>query len=76
MGAQSIDLPPEQWLFRRLCPELGSVSGSFMLSMQREGLTDQLLRENRNSIPDYLDDEHGNHELNKKTEVAHPGFMA
>lgn len=32
------------------------MSGSLL---QREGLTDQLLRENRSPVPDYLDDEHG-----------------
>lgn len=59
MGVQNIDLGPKQWLFRMLWPELCSVSGSLMLGMQREGLTDQLLGENRSSVPDYLDDEHG-----------------
>lgn len=48
-----------------------------MLGMQREGLTDQLLRENNktNSVPDYLDDELVNYELKKKV-VAYPGFVA
>lgn len=76
MGAQNIDHLPKQWLFRVPWSELCSLSGSFMLGMQREGLTDQLLRENnkKNSIPDYLDDELVNHELKKV--VAYPGFVA